>query len=269
MEQSSYRLREHFREQELELARLRAQAQQYWPKESAALVRHGLRPDARVLELGCGPGFLTELLLDLVPEGSVAAVDVDPDMVAFARERLAGRERVEVVEGSATKVPFDDDSFDAATARLLLQHLPDPSLALAELKRVLRPGGRVLVTDVDDAYGLLVEPEPSFVREFAGAMASRQRARGGDRHIGRRLPRLVRDAGFTDLRLEVIVLHSAVDGGDVRQVIGGPEVIDELERQQLVSAQAIADAREFVARYDRGEADVEIMLSLFVASGAA
>ena len=74
----SYRIREHFPNPDAELVRLEAQAAHVWPREAEVLERQGLRPDARVLEVGCGPGFVTERLLTLVPQGSVTGIDNDP-----------------------------------------------------------------------------------------------------------------------------------------------------------------------------------------------
>jgi ubiquinone/menaquinone biosynthesis C-methylase UbiE len=138
----SYRLREHFADVPAELARLEAQVAGFWGRESEVLRRRGLAEDACVLEIGCGPGFVTERLLALVPRGCVVGIDNDPCMVELAGRRLAGLQRVEVRLGSVSESGFAEAGFDAVTARLVVQHLPDPAEALAEIRRVLRPGGR-------------------------------------------------------------------------------------------------------------------------------
>jgi len=100
----------------------------------------------RVLELGAGTG----VNLDLYPEGVEELVLVEPDrhMAKQMRQKLAESGRAaRVVEASAERLPFEDSSFDAAVATLVLCTIPDPAAALAETARVLKPGGRLLFVE--------------------------------------------------------------------------------------------------------------------------
>ncbi|HEY8775537.1 MAG TPA: methyltransferase domain-containing protein [Gaiellaceae bacterium] len=268
--EGSYRLREHFRDVEAELARLEAQAAIIWPKEAEVLRRQGLPVDARVLEVGCGPGFVTERLLRLVSEGSVTAIDNDPEMVTLARRRLGGFDPVEVLEASVLESGFEDATFDAATARLVFQHLPDPEAALAELHRVLRPGARLFITDGDGGWGLLMDPEPPHLDEVAAAFERLRGERGGDLKIGRKLPRLLAEAGFADLALDVVAIHSVLDGADsVSQVTGSMAMLERLADAGLISRTVFDDLHDFVERFERGELEVDGLLGSLVVSGAA
>jgi SAM-dependent methyltransferase len=266
----SYRLQQHFTDVEAELVRLEAQAASGWAKESEVLRRQGLSRDAQVLEIGCGPGFVTERLLALVPGGSVTGIDNDPYMVDLAGHRLAGLERVEVRQGSVTATGCSDASFDAATARLVFQHLPDPMPALAELKRVLRRGGRLFVTDRDSGWGLLFDPEPPHFEEVNAAFEAMQTERGGNATVGRRLPRMLADAGFTDLALDVVAIHSAIDGTDsVLDVVPRVATLEPLVAAGLVTRDAFDAVREFEGRFQTGELQVDGLLGLLVVSAAA
>lgn len=266
----SYRLQEHFPDVPAELARLEAQAASFWGKESDVLKRRGLAEDARVLEIGCGPGFATERLLALVPQGSVMGIDNDPYMVELAGRRLAGLERVEVRLGSVTATGFAEACFDAATARLIVQHLPDPVGSLAEIRRVLRPGGRVFVTDIDSKWGLLLDPEPDHFEEVSAAIGSLRRERGGDPTIGRRLPRLLAEAGFTDLALDVIAIHSVVDGPDsVAPVLPAVSTLEPLVEAKLLTREAFESLSEFEQRFQAGLLQVDGMFGLLVVTGTA
>jgi arsenite methyltransferase len=117
-----------------------------------ALVRAALnvRAGERVLDVGCGPGFYVEELLDEVGfEGAVVGVDASAQMLAAARRRCAERANVEFREGDATALPVEEASFDAALCVQVLEYVADPTAALAQMHRALRPGGRVVVWDVD------------------------------------------------------------------------------------------------------------------------
>ena len=271
MEQGgSYRLREHFADVEAELVRLESQAANVWPKESEVLRRQGLARDARVLEIGCGPGFVTERLLGLVPDGSVTGIDNDPYMIELAERRLAELGGVEVRTGSVSATGFSDASFDAATARLVFQHLPDPIPALAELRRVLRPGGRLFVTDIDNSWGLLLDPEPPHFEEVNAAIAALRTARGGNPTVGRRLPVILAETGFTELALDLVAIHSVIDGTNtVAKVLPAVATLEPLIEAGLLTRDAFEAVRVFDERFRDGDLKVEGVLGMFVVSGAA
>ena len=106
----------------------------------------------RVLEVGCGPGHLALRLADrhLL---DVTGIDLDPAMIERARANAARAERSErtppsLVEGDVAALPFPDGSFDLVVSTLSMHHWDDPATGLAEIARVLRPGGRALVWDL-------------------------------------------------------------------------------------------------------------------------
>jgi ubiquinone/menaquinone biosynthesis C-methylase UbiE len=116
------------------------------------LVREALaaRPGERILDVGCGPGFYAAELLDEVgAEGSVVGVDSSADMLAVAAHRCEGRGSAEFHEADATSLPVEDGGFDAALSVQVLEYVDDVDAALREIHRALRPGGRVVLWDVD------------------------------------------------------------------------------------------------------------------------
>ncbi|HST32846.1 MAG TPA: class I SAM-dependent methyltransferase [Solirubrobacteraceae bacterium] len=100
-------------------------------------------PGARVLDVATGTGMVTAELLARCPDCTVIGLDQSAEMLAGARTRFAGDGRVELVEGQAERLPFDDRSFDALTFTYLLRYVDDPAATLRELARVVKPGGRV------------------------------------------------------------------------------------------------------------------------------
>jgi SAM-dependent methyltransferase len=105
-----------------------------------------LDPTLVIGDLGCGTGRLAEVLAPLV--GRVVAVDGSTDMLDAARARLTPHDNVEVRTGDIEALPLEADELDVALLSLVLHYLPDPPQALAEVARVVRPGGRVLVVDM-------------------------------------------------------------------------------------------------------------------------
>ena len=108
------------------------------------------QPGERVLDVGSGPGFLVASLADAVgPGGTVHGVDRSPPMNAAARATLGARPWASIDDGEATELPYPDAVFDAAVSTQVYEYVADIPRALAELRRVLRPGGRALVLDTD------------------------------------------------------------------------------------------------------------------------
>ena len=107
--------------------------------------RMGARTGERILDVGCGTGYLLRTLLDHVPGLILHGVELCPEMASVARERLPND--VVLQTGSADALPFPAASFDMVVSTSAFHYFPDPTTALAEMMRVLRPGGRVVITD--------------------------------------------------------------------------------------------------------------------------
>ncbi|MNS09678.1 putative S-adenosylmethionine-dependent methyltransferase [compost metagenome] len=128
---------------------VRAAVQQCY--EAPLLERLGGRVDGgRVLEVGCGWGIGVETIFRRFGAAKVHAFDLDPDMVAKARSRLAvyPPERLTLYVGDATHIPEPDASFDAVFDFAIIHHVPDWRVAIAEIRRVLKPGGRFFFEEV-------------------------------------------------------------------------------------------------------------------------
>jgi SAM-dependent methyltransferase len=156
-----------------------------------------LRPGMRVLEVGCGPGGLTQILARLVGvSGRAVGLDLSAYMIGEARRRAAdGRLPIEFITGDAQALPFDHDSFDRVLANTTFQHLRDPARALAQAVRVTRPGGLVAVTDQDWETLVVDGADVSLCRQLTLAFA--HAIRHG--RLGRRLPGLFHSAGLLDI----------------------------------------------------------------------
>src|SRR3954447_19699702 len=120
------------------------------PLAHAFLAYAALPDGARVLDVGCGPGVITHLLTDRAGGGPVSAVDPSP---TFVEATLAVLPDVEVRQAAAESLPWDDDTFDAAVAGLVVHFMTDPVGGLGEMGRVTRAGGVVAASVWDHAGG--------------------------------------------------------------------------------------------------------------------
>jgi SAM-dependent methyltransferase len=104
------------------------------------------QPGTRLLDAGCGSGWLSRLVARRMPDCEVVGVDINPDYVAFATARAEeeGLTNLSYRVGAVGKLPFEDGSFDTVWSLMLLMFLPDRRGAIADLARLLRPGGRLV-----------------------------------------------------------------------------------------------------------------------------
>lgn len=113
-----------------------------------AIVKAYLRPEMAVADVGAGTGFVAAGLAPLVKR--VYVVDGSAAMLEVAKQNLTSFDNVEFHEADGSSLPFPDESLDAVFANMYLHHTPDPLAAIREMVRVLRPGGRLVITDMDE-----------------------------------------------------------------------------------------------------------------------
>lgn len=248
----------------------------------------GLEVGLRLLDVGTGFGPVA--VEAAAGYGCQAVgVDVDPGVLAEARRVAAalvaegwladppGRSggphgaeggvastrsgTVRFATAAADRLPFGTGSFDVVTARFLLQHLARPEVALADMARVLAPGGLLAVVDVDDALSFSHPEPPEAVRRLTRAYQAAQEARGGDRRIGRKLAGMVDACGLEVTA--VLVLPQAAYGTEQphdagRQVLVSRLVAfaDELVDRGLLTATEVRAGLDWLATEAHGPATV-------------
>lgn len=199
-----------------EIRRLKAQVELFWEKELKLLRMFGLRDGMRILECGSGPGHLMEKLLQSHPSSHVAGVEIDPYLIQKCKELLAplGGDRFQVFEQSIMSMEFADESFDFVIGRLVLEHLPDPVRAAKEAFRILKVNGKAVFIDNDFDMHLKAFPDIPELDDLYKAYCKRRSDDGGNPRIGRELPGVLQEAGFSNVDLEVVTAHSRVIGDE-------------------------------------------------------
>ena len=171
---------------------------------AAHLLPH-LEPGMRLLDLGCGPGTISVGLADAVAPGALHGIDMEETQIEMAQAAAAagGHENATFQTGDATALPFEDASFDVIHCHALLNHAPDTTAVLAEMRRVLKPGGLVAAREVIGDSSLF---EPALRIGGTGSDAAwgtfltLLKANGGHPQMGKELKGALVAAGFTDIR---------------------------------------------------------------------
>lgn len=154
-------------------------------------------PPGRGVDVGCGRG---RAVADLTALGRPAVgADRSDAMVRSARERFPA---CEYTTADATALPFEDESLDWYRSERTYLHIADPLRALAEARRVLRPGGTAVVADQDFDSTVMASSDPALTRAVVAALTDSM-ANG---HAGTRMPALFAEAGFTDITVQALPL---------------------------------------------------------------
>ena len=166
-------------------------------ENSAGYLLPRLAPGAQVLDVGCGPGTITVGLAARVGEGRVVGIDAADEVLADARAEAErhGQRNVSFEAGDVYQLAFADDTFDVVHAHQVLQHLADPVAALAQMRRVCRPGGVVAARD-SDYGGMFWFPEDPQLGEWQELYRRVARALDGEPDAGRRMLHWAQAAGF-------------------------------------------------------------------------
>ena len=164
----------------------------------------------RLLEVGCGVGAQTEILLRHFPELHITGVDASEANLARASEAMAehvwAEGRYEYRQGDGARLDFGASEFDAAFLCWILEHVGDPQRVLSEVRRCLRPGSPLVVTEVQNA-SFFVDPYSPQTWTYWMAFNDHQVELGGDPFVGAKLGNLLQAVGYQDVVTDTRTIH--------------------------------------------------------------
>ena len=191
-----------------ELARLGFQHRVWAGPTADAWERGGFRPGATILDVGCGPGYATLDLAQLVRhEGKVIAVDRSERFIGHLQGELRrrGLTQVETRLEDLDSLSQAESSVDHAFARWVLCFVPRPGELVSRVARALRPGGTLVVMDYCNYEGFCVAPRSKVIERVIAAVAESFRRAGGNADVGRDVPAYMLGAGLEIQSIRPIV----------------------------------------------------------------
>ena len=187
---------------------LDAQARAIWPQEKDLLRRVLPRPGFDVLDVGCGTGEISTRLVDEFLPKHVTGIDIAETHIRLAKERYGGLAGLSFQHGDATRMPFEDNRFDVAICRHMLQAVPDPMAVIQEMIRVTRPGGW-LYTLAEDYGMLFFHPTQFDTDEFFGVYGGKASAKAeSDLRQGRKMPAILASLGCVDIEAHYLCVDT-------------------------------------------------------------
>ena len=170
-----------------------------------------LRKDRTLLEIGCGVGAQTRQILSRWPQLNIHCIDINIYPLLSAVDYLKNEiacNQVTVTVADAEYLPFEANTYDAALTIWMLEHAQHPERIMSEMYRVLRPGGRILLTEVDNStFGFT--PENPVIEGWWQKFNACQQRGGSDPYIGQRLERIARDAGYIEINADILDIVSS------------------------------------------------------------
>jgi ubiquinone/menaquinone biosynthesis C-methylase UbiE len=209
---------------------------------------HQVKPGADVLCVGCGPGVILRQVCALDSSIHGTGIDISGARVQEAIKKHSSNAQLKFVQGDAHVMPFPTNSFDLVYARMLFEYLAEKERAAAEMVRVCRPGGTVVLQDLDGQL-LWNYPEDPAVQSVVEKVVAGLAKTGFDAFVGRKLFSLAHKAGLKNINVQVECYH--LIAGEIQ-----PEILKQWKLKVEIALPQVARllgsesaAREYGKRF--------------------
>lgn len=196
LHKTSYVLDNH---QEFERLEVQAKQKSYCLKDELSHLE--IRPGMRLLDAGCGSGVVTKYLAKNYPDNDIDSCDFSEIRIQQARKMNAENPKINYHVADLATLPFPDETFDGAISRYVYEYLPDPVRATKELARVLKPGGKLYLIDLDGVF-LNFWTTNTHLNQLLDRLG---RSIDFDLHVGKKLPSFLQMAGLQHIQWRVTV----------------------------------------------------------------
>ena len=159
--------------------------------------------DMKILEAGCGPGMFLEVLGNNYTNHKITGIDISEQRIEQANAKLSALNNAKAIQADIYNLPFPDDYFDLIYSRFLFEYLQQPVNAATELYRVCKPGGKLLLQDLDSQFSFY----PELSHQLKTVLQSLQQRTGFDPDIGRKLFSIGKSGGFSFLNICTEMYH--------------------------------------------------------------
>lgn len=243
------------------IERMEVQVNLTWSREQEMILRSICDPNKkmRILEVGSGPGVVTKKICELFPNAYITCIEIDEDFANYSRVAIPDqyKDRIEVLHGDISELELEECTYDIVYARLVLQHVHNVDKALDKIYNVLKPGGKIIITDIDEGLFGIVDPPIKELAYVLGQHIEEQVIEGGDRYIGRKFWRMLKRANFAKVGLDLLPVNSdelgiqafipQLDFEEMKTMVDNNLLVDEdIEKVKIASEKFINSEYPFV-----------------------
>jgi ubiquinone/menaquinone biosynthesis C-methylase UbiE len=237
---------DEFADTQGELDRLRFQAKTGFGLEKKMFDHLGISADKEIIDVGCGPAFFANEVYNAYKPKKLHGLEIAENLIEIANRENSHVSAMSFTQGSVYQCPFEDNSFDLAYSRFVFQHLDQPQKGVNELKRIIRPGGKVIIEDIDDGL-LFLEPTPPSFEKVQSTSEKIQKDLGGDRLVGRKLFSMMQNAGFSKVSIQYLPVNSSKIGMEAFVFAAFGFKFDHLKRSGAGDEEVAKAKEEFFA----------------------
>lgn len=249
--------------------KMEAQSNLIWAREKKLIedaIGNKTGEELKILEVGSGPGVITEKICNLFPNSLVTCLELDQELLEFHKEHASEntKKQINIVQGNISEIDLGEEQYDIVFARLVLQHVVEVDKAIQNINKLLKKGGKLVVTEVDEGLFGIIDPPFPELEYILNQHIQEQVIEGGDRFIGRKLWRKMKQANFSKVNLELIPVNSDELGIQAFAPQVDYEEMETMIDNKLIDMSDIDKTRAAAERFLKSEYPFALLVLFFV-----